>query len=274
MTVPTLLTGADADHLRATRRVEAHLSLVDQRRTPSSASTTVIGVHPRQPRGSASTGRPRRLVHRRVNSADPPLLGVTPKRLFRPLRTEWHGDEQHRGITMTSVPPPYSGPDLAGPPLAGWPPPSQQPQLDVPSGRSPRRSVRPVAVAITVLSVALVIVTTLWLVAASDLRAIQAARDAVPDLKAVAEASFGSSAPFYGDAESVTVILTDGNAETTSPGLRKMLDQLGFSDAVINRMGQTRAIDGTQSAEGTHCNVTWTYHPDDDLQAVFEADGQ
>ena len=37
-------------------------------------------------------------------------------------------------------------------------------------------------------------------------------------------------------------------------------------------MGQTRALDGTQRAEGKNVNVSWTYHPDDGLQIVFEVD--
>ncbi len=40
---------------------------------------------------------------------------------------------------------------------------------------------------------------------------------------------------------------------------------------MIGRMSDTRALDGTREAQGTNCNVTWTYHPDDGLQMVFEA---
>lgn len=187
---------------------------------------------------------------------------------------------------MTYSPPPYSGPEPSGQPPAGWPPPPQAPPPEAPSAASMRRSIRPATVVIAVLAVALVAVTTMWLVAVSnngallekneallaDAAQLQATRDAVPDLKAVAQASFGSSAYFYGDAESVTVTLTESSIATAFPQLRTMLDKLGFSEAVISRMGQTRALDGTQSAEGRHCNVTWTYHPDDGLQAVFEAD--
>jgi hypothetical protein len=54
--------------------------------------------------------------------------------------------------------------------------------------------------------------------------------------------------------------------------LKRMLTELGFSSAVIDRMDKTRALDGTQNADGKNCNVTWTYHPDDGLQMVFEAD--
>lgn len=36
-------------------------------------------------------------------------------------------------------------------------------------------------------------------------------------------------------------------------------------------MGKTRALDRTLEAEGKNCNVTWTYHPDDGWQMVFQA---
>jgi hypothetical protein len=53
--------------------------------------------------------------------------------------------------------------------------------------------------------------------------------------------------------------------------LSEYLSALGFSDAVLDRMSNTRALDGTLTAQGDHCNVSWTYHPDDGLQMVFEA---
>jgi len=37
-----------------------------------------------------------------------------------------------------------------------------------------------------------------------------------------------------------------------------MLIDLGFSSAVLDRMSNTRALDGTLEAEGKNCNVTWT----------------
>ena len=58
----------------------------------------------------------------------------------------------------------------------------------------------------------------------------------------------------------------------TSGGSRHPpMDELGFSSAAVQRMGQTRALDGTQEADADHVNVTWTFHPDDGLQAVFTA---
>ncbi|SMX91239.1 hypothetical protein [Brevibacterium linens] len=47
-------------------------------------------------------------------------------------------------------------------------------------------------------------------------------------------------------------------------------DALGMPDSVSSRMGQTRALDGTQTAEWDSFSVSWNYHPDDGLGAIFE----
>ena len=51
-----------------------------------------------------------------------------------------------------------------------------------------------------------------------------------------------------------------------------LLDDLDFPTAVRSRIGQTRALDGTQEAATDHVRVTWTYHPDDGLSAVFSVE--
>lgn len=45
---------------------------------------------------------------------------------------------------------------------------------------------------------------------------------------------------------------------------------LDMPDSVTSRMGQTRALDGTQTADWDTFTVSWNYHPDDGLGAVFE----
>lgn len=47
-------------------------------------------------------------------------------------------------------------------------------------------------------------------------------------------------------------------------------ESLGMPDSVTSRMGQTRALDGTQSAEWDSFSASWNYHPDDSLGVVFE----
>ncbi len=81
-----------------------------------------------------------------------------------------------------------------------------------------------------------------------------------------------SGVTYYGDRESVVVIIdADFVDYRIDESLKNMLQQLGFSSAVVSRMYRTRALDGTQSATGEHANATWTYHPDPGLQIVFES---
>lgn len=48
-----------------------------------------------------------------------------------------------------------------------------------------------------------------------------------------------------------------------------VLTTLGAPSGVVERMERTRALDGTQSEEWGGYRVTWTYHPDAGLDAVF-----
>jgi hypothetical protein len=89
------------------------------------------------------------------------------------------------------------------------------------------------------------------------------------DLAAVAAETFSTESVWRGDARHVTVTITDAHVLEIL-AVEVYLDQLGFSPAVYERMNRTRALDGTQSATSTVANVTWTYHPDNGLQAVFE----
>ena len=47
-------------------------------------------------------------------------------------------------------------------------------------------------------------------------------------------------------------------------------EALGMPDSVTSRMGHTRALDGTQTADWDVFSVSWTYHPDDGLGVIFE----
>lgn len=55
-------------------------------------------------------------------------------------------------------------------------------------------------------------------------------------------------------------------------GLKCALGVLGAPPGVVQRMGETRAIDGTLSENWPGYVVTWTYHPDQGLVAVFSYD--
>ena len=48
-----------------------------------------------------------------------------------------------------------------------------------------------------------------------------------------------------------------------------LLAQVGVTGAVVERMDQTRALDGTQTAEWDDYSASWTYHPDDGLDILL-----
>lgn len=49
-----------------------------------------------------------------------------------------------------------------------------------------------------------------------------------------------------------------------------VLDRLEAPSSIVTRMGQTRALDGRQEEEWGKFEVSWSYHPDDGLNAVIE----
>ena len=153
------------------------------------------------------------------------------------------------------------------------------------SGAGTTRKRPLLAVVLVIMAIALVATTAMWRTTASDLASsqrtvasLQAAADVreasdadVPNLKQVADKYFTDASMVYGDANSVSITIQDGDIAEAFASLPPMLSDLGFSSAVIDRMDSTRALDGTLSADGKNCNVTWTYHPDHGLQMVFEA---
>lgn len=61
-----------------------------------------------------------------------------------------------------------------------------------------------------------------------------------------------------------------GNAESDAIlGILEVNEALELPDSVINKMGQTRAMDGMQSATGDGVEITWTYHPDNGLEVIY-----
>lgn len=64
----------------------------------------------------------------------------------------------------------------------------------------------------------------------------------------------------------------EGLAFLTAVAVSCVLDELGAPSSVSAKMDQTRALDGTQSDEWGGFEVSWTYHPDNGLGAVFTED--
>lgn len=52
------------------------------------------------------------------------------------------------------------------------------------------------------------------------------------------------------------------------------LEELGAPESLKTKLGQTRALDGTQSASWAEFEATWTYHPDSGLNLLVERVGE
>lgn len=130
-------------------------------------------------------------------------------------------------------------------------------------------------VALVVTGLAAVVMFVLWVTTRSELDDVRAQLDAIeeaeaalPDLADVGRRRLGTTGTINDlSPEHLSLTFYAGD---DFDALEDLLDELGFSPAVIDRMGNTRALDGTQSAEAPHVVATWTYHPDDGLNIVLE----
>lgn len=52
-----------------------------------------------------------------------------------------------------------------------------------------------------------------------------------------------------------------------------IVDEVGASEALINRIGSTRALDGQQSRTEDDIEYTWSYHPDSGISFMAELVG-
>jgi hypothetical protein len=89
---------------------------------------------------------------------------------------------------------------------------------------------------------------------------------------------FNSAAPVATETcceDALTLTLGQGGdvSATDALALTTVLAELGFSPSVVDRMDSTRALDGTQTAEGDLAVAFWTYHPDNGLHVIFEPRG-
>ena len=133
------------------------------------------------------------------------------------------------------------------------PPTGPTPVLDsaLPKRLAPGRTRTPLLLAVIgVLVVALGVMTALWISASNQLSATASIRAATPDLIKVADRNLGDAAFFTGDSGSVSMVISKYGIAKAETGLRQMLDELGFSSAVLDPMGNTRALDGTRDAQG------------------------
>ena len=52
--------------------------------------------------------------------------------------------------------------------------------------------------------------------------------------------------------------------------VKSINEELGFPESLYEKMEETRALDGKQSEENKKIKVTWTYHPDEGLEVMYE----
>ena len=62
----------------------------------------------------------------------------------------------------------------------------------------------------------------------------------------------------------------DAFDEDTYQSIKAINEELGFSDAVFTKMGETRSIDGRQTESNDRYTVSWSYHPDYGLEVLYE----
>ena len=77
------------------------------------------------------------------------------------------------------------------------------------------------------------------------------------------------------DGQSMTIdtnpLDQDDYTDTTAYYMVKTVNsELGFSDSLFEKMGETRAIDGRQSEENKNYEVSWSYDPDNGLEVLYE----
>lgn len=53
-------------------------------------------------------------------------------------------------------------------------------------------------------------------------------------------------------------------------GIKFVNERLGFTDAVYSKMMDTTALMGAQTEENDKYRVSWTYHPDNGLEVMYE----
>ena len=64
--------------------------------------------------------------------------------------------------------------------------------------------------------------------------------------------------------------IDDFSATSAWTMIQKANKELGLPDSVLTKMGQTRAMDGRQTHTTDELTVSWTYHPDQGLEVIYE----
>lgn len=77
------------------------------------------------------------------------------------------------------------------------------------------------------------------------------------------------SNPYDYDNDSYLYIISDYTSEVAN-AVEQINSDLGFTQALSQKMNQTNALQGKQFEENDKYKVTWTYHPDKGLNVIYE----
>lgn len=75
----------------------------------------------------------------------------------------------------------------------------------------------------------------------------------------------------YIEIDSNPLDMEDFHIDIAFDAVKYTNKELGFSDSLLLKMSQTRALDGTQSDSNEFINVLWTYHPNKGLSVIYES---
>jgi hypothetical protein len=162
--------------------------------------------------------------------------------------------------------------------------PSDHIERSAPVPSAPPAGRRSLPMSTVVVGVIALAFAGLWLSARSDandarseLDAIEAVADAeaaaaaeLPDLKELAANHRFTSTSNAESASQTSLSLTFSKYESLDELEKLLVDDLAFGPAIMDRIGNTRALDGTLTATAPHATASWTYHPDNGLNIVIE----
>lgn len=227
------------------------------------------------------------------NQCGAPIATGTPIAAGAPVAAGAPEESLNRNAAETPVPPqpvpvppqsapvqPYSAPV---PPFAA---PMQQGNIPPAAAAAPRRSPQNIViiVIVAVLAAALLAAAVIFAVSrvntpgtgGNDTFFSESQYTDSVDFSAVFSQygswSYGSVAS---DGSYMTIDTNPDNEEehidfAAYTALKNINAALGFSDALLEKMNQTRALDGRQSDENGKVKVSWSYHPDKGLEVLYE----
>ena len=92
--------------------------------------------------------------------------------------------------------------------------------------------------------------------------------------ESLSECSISSADRYFDIGDGGYTLSIDGEGEESAGAdisdIACVLFELDVSDAVVGRIDNTRALDGTQEGSWGNFFATWSYHPDSGLSMIIE----